>query len=128
MAKYSKKSFVSYAKDAQWTTGLRPYFKYRDLGAKDATGGETLVHVLRANQACEGPMGYHSHTVNFQMMIVLNGWARVYLEDIGEIRVEAGDGWYQPPGIKHELLEYSDDFENIEITQPAEFPTHEESR
>ncbi len=128
MAESSTKSFVSYAKDAQWTTGLRPYFKYRDLGAKDATGGEILVHVLRANQACDGPMGYHSHTLDFQMTILLSGWARVYLEDIGEIRVEAGDAWYQPSGIKHEVLEYSDDFELIEITLPAEFPTHEESR
>jgi hypothetical protein len=65
MAEYSMKSSVLHAKNAQWTSGLRPYFKYRDLGAKDATGGEILVHVLRANQACDGPMGYHSHALNF---------------------------------------------------------------
>ena len=76
----------------------------------------------------QGPVGYHSHTLQFQMTIMLKGTARVYLEDIGEIDVEAGDAWYQPSGIKHELLEYSDDMESIEITLPAEFSTHDETR
>ena len=50
----------------------------------------------------------------------------MYFETFGEIRVEAGDSWYQPPGVKHELLEYSDDWEVIEITIPAEFETKNE--
>tara|TARA_Y100001968_G_C19367367_1_gene723272 strand:- start:294 stop:398 length:105 start_codon:yes stop_codon:yes gene_type:complete len=25
-------AFAAHAKDAQWAKGLRPYFKYRDLG------------------------------------------------------------------------------------------------
>lgn len=128
MPEYSTKSFVSHAKDAAWTEGLRSYFRYRDLGAKEATGGDVLVHMLQATKACEGPMGYHSHTLDFQLSIMLKGWAQIELEDIGEFRVEAGDAWYQPSGIKHEVLDYSDDFEVIEITLPAEFPTHEESR
>ena len=122
------KAFASHAKDAQWEKGLRPYFAYRDLGVKDATEGKVLAHVIRADQACEGPMGYHSHALDFQMNYLLKGRARLDFEDIGEIRVEAGDAWYQPPGIKHEVLEYSDDFEVIEITMPAEFPTQDESR
>jgi quercetin dioxygenase-like cupin family protein len=73
-------------------------------------------------------MGYHSHALDFQMNYLLKGWARLDFEDIGEVRVEAGDAWYQPPGIKHEVLEYSDDFEVIEIAMPAEFPTQDESR
>lgn len=122
------KAFASHAKGAQWEKGLRPYFVYRDLGIQDATEGKVLAHVIRADQSCEGPMGYHSHALNFQMNYLLKGWARLDFEDIGEVRVEAGDAWYQPPGIKHEVLEYSDDFEVIEITMPAEFPTQDESR
>ena len=64
----------------------------------------------RAEQPCDGPLGYHSHALDFQMVYLIRGWARLYFEDIGEIRVEAGDAWYQPPGIKHEVLEYSDDW------------------
>ena len=59
---------------------------------------------------------------------LIRGWARVELETIGEIRVEAGDVWYQPPNVKHELVEYSDDFEVLEITMPAEFETRDETR
>ena len=128
MAAYSTESYVTYTRSAVWATGLRPYFKYRDLGVKNATNGDMLVHVIRANKPCEGPMGYHSHTLQFQLTIMLKGTARVYLEDIGEFDVEAGDAWYQPSGIKHELLEYSDDMESIEITLPAEFPTRDETR
>ena len=73
-------------------------------------------------------MGYHSHTLDFQLVYQVKGWARVYLEDIGEIRVEAGDAWYQAPGVKHELLEYSDDWEVVEITLPADFSTQDEAR
>ena len=96
-------------------------------GSKVPPNGEILVQVSRANKPCEGAIGYHSHTLGFQMSIMIKGSARIYLEDIGEIEVEAGDAWYQPSGIKHEVLEYSDDFETIEITLPAEFPTHDET-
>ena len=54
------------------------------------------------------------------MVYLIKGWARIYLEDIGEIRVETGDVWFQAPGVKHEVLEYSDDWEVMEITMPAE--------
>ena len=121
-------AFAAHSKDAVWTADLRPYFRYRDLGIKDATGGKVLAHVIRSEQPCEGPMGLHSHDLEFQMVYLTKGWARLYFEDIGEIRVEAGDAWYQPPRIRHEVLEYSDDWEVIEITMPAEFETRDESR
>ena len=129
MAEKTTKSFAVREKDARWAKGgLRSYFAYRDLGIKDATDGKVLAHVIRADQPCDRPMGYHSHALDFQMVYMLKGWARVYMEDIGEIRVEAGDMWYQAPGVKHELLEYSDDWEVIEITTPADFSTKDEAR
>ena len=129
MSDNSVKSFAAHATDARWTKGgLRSYFAYRDLGVKHATDGKVPAHVIRAEQPCDGPMGYHSHTLDFQMVYQVKGWARVYLEDIGEIRVEAGDAWYQAPGVRHELLEYSDDWEVVEITMPADFSTQDEAR
>ena len=129
MAEKRTKSFAAHAKDAHWAKGgLRSYFAYRDLGIKDATEGKVLAHVIRPDQPCEGPMGYHSHILDFQLVYMLKGWARVYLEDIGEIRVEEGDAWYQAPGVKHEVLEYSEDWEVLEITMPADFPTRDEVR
>ena len=122
-------AFAAHAKDAEWIKdGLRPYFRYRDLGIKNATQGRVMAQVIKAAEPCKGPMGYHSHVLDFQMGYMVKGWARMYFEGFGEMRVEAGDTWYQPPGVKHELLEYSDDWEVIEITMPAEFETQDEVR
>ncbi len=128
MAEHTSKSFAARTGDADWVKGLRPYFVYRDLGMKEATEGRVMAHVIRAAQSCDGPMGYHSHELEFQMNYLLKGWARVDLEDVGEIEVTAGDAWYQAPGVKHELMAYSDDFEVIEITIPGDFPTIDETR
>jgi quercetin dioxygenase-like cupin family protein len=122
-------AFAAHAKDAEWIKdGLRPYFRYRDLGIKNATQGRVMAQVIKAAEPCKGPMGYHSHVLDFQMGYMVKGWARMYFEGFGEMRVEAGDTWYQPPGVGHELLEYSDDWEVIEITMPAEFETTDETR
>lgn len=119
---------MSFRKSADWKAGLRPYFAYRDLGIVKATGGRVLAHVIRATQPCPGPGGRHTHDLEFQMNYVLKGWTRVEFEDAGEVRFEAGDAWYQNPNIKHEVLEFSDDFEVIEICMPADFPTRDAER
>ena len=119
---------MSFHKSAEWKTGLRSYFEYRDLGIVAATKGKVLAHVIRVAEPRSGPGGYHTHDLEFQMNYVLRGWTRVEFEDVGEVRFEAGDSWYQPPSIKHEVLEYSDDFEVIEICMPAEFPTADAQR
>ena len=121
-------STLSFHKSAEWKTGLRRYLEYQDLGSVEASKGKILAHVVRAKKPCSGPGGYHTHDLEFQMNYVLRGWTRVELEDVGEIRFEAGDSWYQDPNIKHEVLEYSDDFEVIEICMPADFPTVEVQR
>jgi len=79
------KSFAAHAKDAVWTKDLRPYFKYRDLGIKEATGGKVLAHIIRAAEPCGGPMGYHSHHLDFQMVYLIKGWARLYFEEIARV-------------------------------------------
>ena len=119
---------MSFNKSAEWKTGLRSYFEYRDLGIVEASKGQVLAHVIRAKEPCSGPGGYHTHDLEFQMNYVLHGWVRVEFEDVGEVRFEAGDSWYQAPKIKHEVLEFSDDFEVIEICIPADFPTEDAQR
>ena len=75
MSRKKVKSFAAHAKDARWAQeGLRPYFTYRDLGIKDATEGKVLAHIIRAHQPCTGPLGYHSHDLDFQMVYLINGW------------------------------------------------------
>ena len=108
---------------ADWKPGLRGHFAYRDLGMADATGGKVLAQVIRATESCEEPGDRHVHELDFHMVYMLKGWARMRFDGVGEVRVEAGSCWYQEPGITHSVIEYSDDFELLEITVPADFET-----
>ncbi len=104
--------------------GLRDNFEYRDLGIKGSTKGGVIAHVIRAARPFGGDgTGLHRHDCEFQMFYVLNGWARFKYEGQGEVTVRAGSCVNQPPGIRHNLVEYSDDFEVLEIVAPADFGT-----
>lgn len=104
--------------------GLRAYREYRDLGIGKATGGRVHAHVIRTTKPCpEGGSGLHYHDVEFQMVMVLRGTSTVWFEGQGEVAFEAGDCWIQPPRIRHNVLHYSDDYEVLEITLPAEYET-----
>lgn len=104
--------------------GLRAYREYRDLGIGKATGGRVHAHVIRTTKPCpEGGSGLHYHDVEFQMVMVLRGTSTVWFEGQGEVTFEPGDCWIQPPRIRHNVLHYSDDYEVLEITLPAEYET-----
>ncbi len=104
--------------------GLRVYREYRDLGIAAATGGRVHAHIIRTTAPCpEGGSGMHYHELEFQMVMVRKGRSTVWFEGQGEVDFEEGDAWIQPPGIRHNVLSYSDDYEVLEITLPAGFET-----
>ena len=109
--------------EADWRPGLRGHFAYRDLGVAAATRGKVLAQVIKATQASVEPGDTHLHRLDFHMVYMLRGWARMRFDGVGEVRLEAGSCWYQEPGIHHSVIEYSDDFELLEITVPADFET-----
>ncbi len=114
---------MTHESDSEFVTGLRDYFDYRDLGMAEATGGKLRAHVIRPSGPFEKSGDLHYHVLDFQMVYVLKGWARVHFEGVGEVRFESGSCMYQEPGIHHRVLEYSDDYTVIEITVPADFET-----
>ena len=104
--------------------GLRVYREYRDLGIAAATDGRVRAHIIRTTKPCpDGGSGEHFHDLEFQMVFVLKGNSRVWFEGEGEISFHAGDSWIQPPGIHHNVLYYSEDYELLEITLPADYET-----
>ena len=107
--------------------GLRTYAHYRDLGIKDASGGLAQAHVIRLIGPCnpEEVSKLHFHDIDFQMVYVLKGWVKTYLEGQGETLMREGSAWTQPPKIRHMILDYSDDVELLEVILPAEFKTVE---
>ena len=102
----------------------RDYGSIRDLGIGEATGGKVHAHIIRTTKPCpEGGSGMHYHDVDFQMVMVLKGRSRVWFEGQGEVEFEEGDCWIQPPGIKHNVLYYSEDYELLELTLPENYET-----
>jgi quercetin dioxygenase-like cupin family protein len=107
--------------------GLRAYAKYRDLGIKDATHGAAQAHVIRLQGPCnpQEVSKLHYHDIEFQMVYVLKGWVKTYMEGHGEMLMKEGGCWTQPPRVKHMILDYSDDVELLEVILPGEFKTVE---
>jgi len=114
---------ASHARDATFEVGMRDTFEYRDLGIAEATGGKVLAQVIRTRGKAGGESEMHTHDLDFHMVYILKGKATFYFEDVGNVEFTAGSCWYQRPGIAHKQVSFSDDFEVLEITIPAEFRT-----
>jgi hypothetical protein len=107
--------------------GLRAYAHYRDLGIAEASHGLAQAHVIRLIGPCNPAevSKLHFHDVDFQMVYVLKGWVKTYMEGQGQTLMKQGSAWTQPPKIKHLIMDYSDDVELLEVILPAEFRTVE---
>jgi len=119
---------ISHHRDEDFKAdGLRAYAQYRDLGVAEASQGLARAHVIRLIGPCNPAevSKLHFHDVDFQMVYVLKGWVKTYMEGQGETLMKAGSSWTQPPRIKHLIMDYSDDVELLEIILPAEFKTVE---
>jgi quercetin dioxygenase-like cupin family protein len=115
---------LSRAADATYRgEGLRPFFRYRDLGIKHATRGRVGAHVIRAVRACKEGTGAHKHKLRLQIIYVLKGEVAFWYDGHGEFVLRAGDCVHMPAEIHHELTRGSRDLEMLEITAPAEFAT-----
>jgi hypothetical protein len=119
---------ISHHRDEDFKAdGLRTYAKYRDLGVAEASQGLARAHVIRLIGPCDPAevSKLHFHDVDFQMVYVLKGWVKTYMEGQGETLMKEGSSWTQPPRIKHLIMDYSDDVELLEVILPAEFKTVE---
>jgi hypothetical protein len=119
---------ISHYRDEDFKAdGLRSYAHYRDLGVAEASHGVAQAHVIRLIGPCNPAevSKLHFHDVEFQMVYVLKGWVKTYMEGQGETLMKQGSNWTQPPRIKHLIMDYSDDVELLEVILPAEFKTVE---
>ena len=108
------KFVVNKSNENNFKQGLWSFFEYSDLGFDLATNGDYGANIIRAVPG-KHPVGqWHSHTVNFQMVYIIEG--RVKFEYKKE-----GDSVLQPPNIKHTEIDHSEDLVLLEINSPAEF-------
>lgn len=103
---------------------MRPAFDYRDLGIIKATSGHVDAHIVRAKKGQCLPIAWHAHDYQFSMFYVLKGWLKLEFAHGVEV-CEAGTCVCQPSRIPHAVLDYSEDFEVLEINMPAKFATYD---
>jgi hypothetical protein len=127
-ARRKQRIAISHYRDEDFRPdGLRTYAHYRDLGFTAATHGLAHAQVIRLIGPCNPAevSKLHFHDLEFQMVYVLKGWVKTYMEGQGETMMKQGSAWTQPPRIKHLIMDYSDDVELLEVVLPAEFKTVE---
>ena len=109
---------VSHEADGSWVVG-RAGMRYRDL-VPHRLGGAYIashIHIARGGPV---PDYVHHHDIAYQLIFCHRGWVRVVYQDQGPPFVlHPGDLVLQPPGIRHQVLEASDDLYVAELTCPA---------
>ena len=124
---WPKQAFhVSHLREEEFRNdGFHSYVLTRDLGFAQATGGMVQAHVNRRARPFDAAEVSHPHfhDTRFQMVYVLKGWVRSEFEGQGVLEMREGSCWIQPPGIKHNVLGFSDDLEILEVIMPAQYVT-----
>jgi len=114
---------ISSGTDAKYVDGRRAFFKYRDLGVTDGTGGKMRAQLTSSKGGASEPTGWHYHECDMQFVYLLDGWVDLEFEDRGEVRFEAGDSVMIPGGLRHQEVRFSEKFEILEVSVPAEMGT-----
>lgn len=119
----SGKLAYSSAKDPVFKPGRRDFFKYRELGVTEATGGKMRAQVTSATQGLGRPTGWHYHVCEHQLVFMLKGWVDLEFEDGTKVRLNPGDSLMIPGGMRHNETATADELELLEVSVPAEMKT-----
>ena len=111
------------AENSPLVPGRREFFKYRDLGVADASGGGMKAQVMSAIKGMTQPTGWHYHKCEAQFVYMMKGWVDLEFEDGRKIRLKAGESLMIPGGLKHNEVGTSDDLEILEVVMPADMGT-----
>jgi quercetin dioxygenase-like cupin family protein len=114
---------IATAKEPRFVEGRRAFFKSRDLGVTEATGGRMRAQVTSTTAPMERATGWHYHTCEMQFVYMLRGWVDLEFEGGKSMRFVAGDSFMIPGGAPHQEVRTSDDFEVLEVSVPAEMGT-----
>jgi mannose-6-phosphate isomerase-like protein (cupin superfamily) len=113
---------VASKENANYVAGRRAFFKYRDLGVTEGTGGFMRAQVTSAEQGMSKETGWHVHKCQAQLVYMLSGWVDLVFAD-RKVRVNAGDSIMIPGNTPHNETGTSDTFELLEVSVPADMGT-----
>jgi hypothetical protein len=105
---------------SSWSGGFRSEFAYRDLGLVKASRG--LICARHVRRVGHGDIGYewHCHDADFQFNYAIRGSTVVETDHGACHHVRPGDSIAQPGLYRVREFDFSEDFECIQITVPAE--------
>ena len=115
-----QKSFVS---TTPYSPGRRPFFKYRNLGVEDASGGRMRAYQNNSIVGMTEPTGWHYHTCEMQFVYVLKGKLVIEFEDGTVGTFTSGDSFFIPGGVRHNEIYVSEDKEALEVSVPGKIET-----
>ena len=110
---------ISKKETAPYVKGRRTFFRYRDLGIADATGGRMRAQVMEAITGMTEPTGWHVHHCQAQFVYVIKGWVDLEFEDGTRTRLEAGDSVMIPGEMRHNEVGTSDAVEILALSVPG---------
>ncbi len=108
------------AKDAEWVPFRLPGYICRDTTIAENTKGVAGVQVVRKGQ---GEPCWASHDSDIHFTFVMSGEVTLEGEGREPYRLEHGDAFVIPPGMKTRLSDPSSDVELLEVTLPGTFKT-----
>src|SRR3984893_19115360 len=118
MSKLKPKIVLSRLEGTAWTQkGRQAVLEYRDLGLTEAAEGRIGGTIAGAIKKFEpgGGAKRHVHNTSFHLIFVMRGWFRTEFEGLGEVTVRAGDCIAYQGQIPQEHIEYSDDFQVVQM-------------
>ena len=108
------------AEEAVWSPFRLPGYVSRDTTIADNTGNVAGVHVVRRG---EGDVAWTSHDADIHFTFVMEGHVTLEGEGRDPYRLEPGDAFVLPPGMKTRLRDPSADIELLEVSLPGRFAT-----
>ncbi|NOD29892.1 cupin domain-containing protein [Ruegeria atlantica] len=108
------------AKGAEWVPFRLPGYICRDTTIAENTKGVAGVQVVRKGQ---GDTEWASHDTDIHFTFVMNGAVTLEGEGREPYRLEQGDAFVIPPGMRTRLSSPSDNIELLEVTLPGTFTT-----
>lgn len=108
------------ADEAVWAPFRLPGYVSRDTTIADNTGNVAGVHVVRRG---DGDTAWTSHNADIHFTFVMDGHVTLEGEGRDPYRLEPGDAFVLPPGMKTRLSDPSADIELLEVSLPGRFAT-----
>lgn len=108
------------AKDAEWAPFRLPGYICRDTTIAENTKGVAGVQVVRRGQ---GDPVWSSHDTDIHFTFLMQGEVTLEGEGREPYRLEQGDAFVIPPGMRTRLSGPTDDIELLEVTLPGIFTT-----